>query len=103
MDVDKIILGVKKIAPIPHRLEIIKTNNIVIIDDAYNSNPVGSKRALDVLKLMPGKKVVVTPGMIELKDKEYEDKRKKLAQKAINDARDIVNGGVHKERYRIKL
>ena len=39
----------------------------------------------------------------ELKDKEYEDKRKKLAQKAINDARDIVNGGVHKERYRIKL
>lgn len=39
----------------------------------------------------------------ELKEKEYSDKRKKLAQKALNDARDIVNGGVHKERYRIKL
>ena len=42
-----------------------------IIDDAYNSNPVGSKMALDVLKIMPGKKIVVTPGMIELGDEEY--------------------------------
>ena len=28
--------------------------------------------AIDVLNMMPGKKIVVTPGMIELKDKEYE-------------------------------
>ena len=28
--------------------------------------------ALDVLKLMPGKKIIVTPGMIELGDREYE-------------------------------
>ena len=28
--------------------------------------------ALDVLKLMPGKKIVITPGMIEMGDKQYE-------------------------------
>ena len=28
--------------------------------------------ALDVLNLMPGKKIVVTPGMIELGEKQYE-------------------------------
>ena len=28
--------------------------------------------ALDVLSLMPGKKIIVTPGMIELGDKQYE-------------------------------
>lgn len=42
------------------------------IHDDYNSNPVGAKAALDVLKLMPGKRVIVTPGMIELGDREYE-------------------------------
>ena len=72
MDIDDIILGVKRIKPIPHRLEIKNFNNYTIIDDAYNSNPIGSKMALDVLKLMDGEKIVVTPGMIELKDKEYE-------------------------------
>lgn len=37
-----------------------------MIDDAYNSNPTGAKNALDVLQMMPGIKIVVTPGMIEL-------------------------------------
>lgn len=69
---DDIIKGVSSIRPIEHRLEIKKYPNYTIIDDAYNSNPVGSSMALDVLNLMPGKKIVITPGMIELKDKEYE-------------------------------
>lgn len=68
--------GVASIKPIEHRLELKKYKNVTIIDDAYNSNPVGSKMALDVLSLMPGMKIVVTPGMIELKDKEYELNKK---------------------------
>ena len=55
-----------------HRLELRKNGNITYIDDAYNSNPVGSKMALDVLNLMPGKKIIITPGMIELGQKQYE-------------------------------
>ncbi len=55
-----------------HRLELRKNGNITYIDDSYNSNPVGSKMALDVLNLMPGKKIVMTPGMIELGSKQYE-------------------------------
>ena len=44
---------------------------IVIIDDAFNSNPDGSRMALDVLGSMTGgKRIVVTPGMIELGDKQ---------------------------------
>lgn len=69
---DEMIRGVSNIKPIEHRLQIKKMPGYTIIDDAYNSNPVGSSMALDVLDLMPGKKIVVTPGMIELKDKEYE-------------------------------
>ena len=69
---DELKRGVASIAVIEHRLELKKMGDINIIDDAYNSNPVGSKMALDVLNLMPGTKIVVTPGMIELGEKQYE-------------------------------
>ena len=72
LSVEQIKTGVKKIATIEHRLELKKLGDITIIDDAYNSNPVGSKMAVDVLGLMDGKKIIVTPGMIELGDKQYE-------------------------------
>lgn len=72
MPLEQIQMGVKRIKPVEHRLEIKKYGEIYIIDDAYNSNPSGSKMALEVLDLMPGKKIIVTPGMIELGEKQYE-------------------------------
>lgn len=80
--------GVYSIKAIEHRLELKKYKNVTIIDDAYNSNPVGSKMALDVLNLMPGMKIVVTPGMIELKEKQY-DLNKKFGE-YISDCADYV-------------
>lgn len=65
-------LGVMKVKSIEHRLEIKPYGEITLIDDAYNSNPVGSSMALEVLSLMPGKKVIITPGMIELGTRQYE-------------------------------
>ena len=72
VDPSKLELAIKSLKPIEHRLELKKNGNINIIDDAFNSNPVGSKRALEVLSYMDGKKIIVTPGMIELGPKEYE-------------------------------
>ncbi|MDO4962512.1 MAG: UDP-N-acetylmuramoyl-tripeptide--D-alanyl-D-alanine ligase [bacterium] len=71
LTIEQLQRGVSSIKPIEHRLELKKYGNIFIIDDAYNSNPVGSKRALEVLKLMDGVKIVVTPGMIELGSEQY--------------------------------
>ena len=70
IDVEKLQNAVKKIKTVEHRLELKKFPKFYQIDDAYNSNPVGAKSALDVLALMKGIKVVVTPGMIELGEKE---------------------------------
>ncbi|MBQ6841217.1 MAG: UDP-N-acetylmuramoyl-tripeptide--D-alanyl-D-alanine ligase [Bacilli bacterium] len=61
-----IVQGVKNIAPINHRLEIKENRNMTIIDDSFNSNPEGAKNALEVLKLMAGEKIIITPGMIEM-------------------------------------
>ncbi|MDQ4096197.1 MAG: UDP-N-acetylmuramoyl-tripeptide--D-alanyl-D-alanine ligase, partial [Actinomycetota bacterium] len=54
--------------PVEHRLQIIGgTSGVTVIDDAYNSNPEGAAAALEVLDAMPGeRKIVVTPGIIEL-------------------------------------
>ena len=67
--------AVKKVKPVEHRLELKRLGDFYQIDDAYNSNPIGAKNALDVLDLMKGTKVVVTPGMIELGEKEEEYNR----------------------------
>ena len=88
MDLSEIEKGVKRIKPITHRLEIKNMGDRTIIDDAYNSNPVGSKMALDVLNLMDGFKVVVTPGMIEL-GSEQEDLNKKFGE-YISEVADYV-------------
>ncbi len=41
--------------------------DVVVVDDTFNSNPVGAVAALEALHLSAsGKKVVVTPGMVEL-------------------------------------
>ena len=72
LSIEQLKIGVKKVKTIEHRLELKKYGDINIIDDAYNSNPVGSKMAVEVLGMMPGTKIIVTPGMIELGEEEYE-------------------------------
>ncbi|MBE5939084.1 MAG: UDP-N-acetylmuramoyl-tripeptide--D-alanyl-D-alanine ligase [Lachnospiraceae bacterium] len=63
---------VRKLEGVPHRLQLINKNGITIIDDAFNSNPTGSKAALDTLALFDGTKILITPGMVELGAKEEE-------------------------------
>ena len=70
LDMEDLVQAVKIVKPVEHRLELKKLGNFYQIDDAYNSNPVGAKNACEILGMMPGYKIVVTPGMIELGDKE---------------------------------
>lgn len=74
---EQIEAGVSKIEPIPHRLQILDSHNgTIVIDDAFNSNPVGAKMALDVLKSFSGRKIIITPGMVELGESERKENKK---------------------------
>lgn len=74
---EQIESGVSKIEPVPHRLQILNNSNgMVVIDDAFNSNPVGAKMALDVLKSFQGRKIIITPGMVELGESEKKENQK---------------------------
>ena len=63
---------VRRLQPAEHRLQLIDHGNVAIIDDTFNSNPIGSKAAVEMLALFNGTRILVTPGMVELGEKEEE-------------------------------
>lgn len=74
-DVQKAALDVNQVE---HRLSLVENpNKLIIIDDAFNSNPSGAQAALDVIsEFKEGKKIVISPGMVELGDIQYEENKK---------------------------
>ena len=78
-----IIEAIKRTPQIRHRLEVKKQpNDILLIDDAYNSNPIGFQSAVNLLaflaKKRSGRSIIVTPGMVELGDI-HDAEHKKIA------------------------
>ncbi|MEE0946963.1 MAG: UDP-N-acetylmuramoyl-tripeptide--D-alanyl-D-alanine ligase [Acutalibacteraceae bacterium] len=65
--------AVSRLTAPEHRLEIKRyAKGSTLIDDAYNSNPVGCLEACRVLShFAPMKRVLITPGLVELGDEEY--------------------------------
>lgn len=71
-----VALAASTIEPVEHRLELKQRNGIYIIDDAFNSNPVGAKNAVEILAgFTSGRRIIVTPGMIELGELQEEANR----------------------------
>lgn len=75
MSLIEIVEGIEKVEPVEHRLQLIDSGNgVIVIDDAFNSNPVGAQAALDVLnEFHSGRRIIVTPGMVELGEFEDEE------------------------------
>lgn len=68
-----ILHSIEGLSPIPHRLELIEGSGVTIIDDSYNSNPDGARCALDTLAMFDARRVVMTPGLVELGESEDEE------------------------------
>lgn len=76
LDGSQIARGIRKLQPVEHRLQLIPNpGGITLIDDAFNSNILGAKQAFQVLSDMPGTRIAITPGMVELGKMEYEMNR----------------------------
>lgn len=69
---EDLVRQVRLLESVPHRLQLLGGGKMLIIDDAYNSNPSGAKAALDTLAAFDGVKILVTPGMVELGVKQAE-------------------------------
>lgn len=56
------------LTPVEHRLQSIKKSNYTLIDNAYNSNVKSFKNSLQVLSMIHKYRILITPGLIDLKD-----------------------------------
>lgn len=58
--------SVKNLAQTPNRLEIKHLHQATIIDNTYSSNVTGFTQLIADLKHIPGRKAILTPGIVEL-------------------------------------
>ena len=69
-------MAVAKLRQVEHRLSVSQKGGLTILDDAYNSNPEGARMALDALAALDlpagAKRIVVTPGFVELGQRQEE-------------------------------
>jgi UDP-N-acetylmuramoyl-tripeptide--D-alanyl-D-alanine ligase len=64
---DLVVAAFGTFEPVDNRLALKKRGGVRFLNDAYNSNPVGFKAALEVLEGLPAKRrILMTPGMVEL-------------------------------------
>ncbi|HEY8443754.1 MAG TPA: UDP-N-acetylmuramoyl-tripeptide--D-alanyl-D-alanine ligase [Clostridia bacterium] len=66
VDLDEIAQKITELKPAPHRLQLIESGGMTIIDDSFNANLEGAKAALDVLKSFLQKKIVITAGLVDM-------------------------------------
>jgi UDP-N-acetylmuramoyl-tripeptide--D-alanyl-D-alanine ligase len=62
---EEIKKGIDGLDYVPHRLELKQENGVYILDDGYNANERGAKEAIAALSRFGGKKIIVTPGIVE--------------------------------------
>lgn len=73
LSIKQIQKGINDIKPVPHRLELINNNGLLVLDDSYNCSVEGYKTALKKLSVLGNKKIVVTPGIVELGAEQWQE------------------------------
>ena len=71
---EALIVRVRNVAPVENRSNVVTAaSGVIVIDDTFNANPVSAHWALDVLASLAitGRRVVVTPGLVELGTEQY--------------------------------
>lgn len=85
VDAETAILAMRSTPQIAHRLEVKhQGDGVTIVDDGYNSNPAGFASALDLLPVLVGeggRRILITPGMVELGEA-HDAEHRKIGAKA---------------------
>lgn len=95
IDPEDIEDSIKSLPQIQHRLEVKRqAGGVTLIDDAFNSNPIGFQSALNILEMLgdEGRKILITPGMVEM-GASHEDAHYKIGLSAgdVCDVALVVN------------
>jgi UDP-N-acetylmuramoyl-tripeptide--D-alanyl-D-alanine ligase len=82
VDAEVAVAAIRTLEPVANRLEVVEEQGITWIRDAYNSNQVGFRAALELAAALPAaRRFLVTPGVIEL-GTEQSDVNRALSREA---------------------
>ncbi len=65
MSIEEIKMAFKDLPQVEHRLQKIEAGGKIIIDDSFNGNLEGMLEAINICIHHKGRKVIVTPGLVE--------------------------------------
>jgi len=68
LDDKEIQKGLSTLKSVDHRLQRIDAGGKVILDDSFNGNIDGTMASFDLASTYEGRKVVITPGLVEVDD-----------------------------------
>ena len=75
--------AIAQLQQVENRLFVSRQGTVTVINDAYNSNPEGAAMALDVLRdIQGGRKILITPGFVELGEEQQYKACKELGRNA---------------------
>lgn len=86
---ENIIKALESFKLSPHRLEIIKVNDYMVIDDTYNASLDSVKNSLSLLSKIDGRKVFIFADILEV-DEFGEEIHKEVAKSCIDNEIDTV-------------
>jgi UDP-N-acetylmuramoyl-tripeptide--D-alanyl-D-alanine ligase len=103
-DPDYVIAAIHNLEPANSRLNLRKNGDGFILDDSYNSNPIGFASALEVLEVLEGgRKILMTPGMVELGELQAAENRQVALKAATICDLVIVVGDTNKDALKAGL
>lgn len=85
MSIYEIKIALASLPQVEHRLQKIEAGGKIIIDDSFNGNLEGMLEAINICSNHKGRKVIITPGLVE-----STDEANILLAKTINDNFDFV-------------
>ncbi len=71
---DELLDRLRRVSAVENRSHVVTAaSGVEVIDDTFNANPASAVAALKLLQSMPltGRRVVVTPGLVELGREQY--------------------------------
>jgi UDP-N-acetylmuramoyl-tripeptide--D-alanyl-D-alanine ligase len=85
MSIEAIQEAINSLTPVPHRLSPMRVGGKLILDDSYNGNREGMEASYRLASTHKGRKILITPGIIESTPEENQ-----ALGKVMNGVFDIV-------------